>query len=267
MSQKSLVIVSSDRLYTGAVALRQAAENYGLNARIAVINEDDIVGLVNASDYAMFRIKPGTYDFYTSIQADIDARYAEKFRGFLAAFDKLQTFEILQKNNIPTPQSYYISRDDTIRSFPAVIKVLHGNQGNGVALLKSLADFDTFMMEYNEDSYLVQEFIEQATGHDKRLLVAGGKLIGAMERRATKDDFRANLHQGGRAEKYAPSEQEIDLAIRTVKAFDLDLAGVDIVDSDHGPLVLEVNASPGLAIGEVIGVDVAKEIIEELFHD
>jgi ribosomal protein S6--L-glutamate ligase len=145
--------------------------------------------------------------------------------------------------------------------------VLHGNQGNGVALLKNQADFDAFVAEYNEEGYFVQDFVEQATGHDKRLLIAGGKLIGAMERHSTTDDFRANLHQGGQATAYTPTEREVELAQLAANAFGVDFVGVDIIDSIDGPLVLEVNPSPGLKIGEIIGVDIAEKIIKELFHD
>ena len=109
----------------------------------------------------------------------------------------------------------------------------------------------------------MQEFIEESKGTDKRLILVGETCIAAMRRTSQTDDFRANLHLGGAMETYAPTAQEVAYAVSATKAFNLRFAGVDIIDSRRGPLVLEINPSPGFSIQAVSSNDIAEEVIKQ----
>ena len=147
---------------------------------------------------------------------------------------------------------------------PHVVKLNEGTQGNGVMLTEKLSAsrgaIETLRGLYA--NFLVQEFIAEAKGADLRCFVVGDRVVAAMRRQAPKGDFRSNLHRGGTAKAVRATRAEMETAVRAAKILGLGVAGVDLIRSKRGPLVLEVNSSPGLeGIEEATGVDVAGAII------
>ncbi|HEX7380345.1 MAG TPA: RimK family alpha-L-glutamate ligase, partial [Pirellulales bacterium] len=150
---------------------------------------------------------------------------------------------------------------------PLVVKLLEGTQGIGVVLAETQQAAESVIEAFREleANILVQEYIHEAGGSDVRCFVIGGKVIAAMERRARAGEFRSNLHRGGTATQARLTPAERSTAVRAAKAMGLNVAGVDILRSNHGPVVMEVNSSPGLeGIERATEVDVAGKIIEFL---
>lgn len=195
-------------------------------------------------------------------------------QSFRLARDKWQSLQTLAAANIPVPESALAGELCSSNalcqpfSFPIIIKTLSGSQGVGVMLSESQSSaislLDTFKSV--QIKTLAQQFIQEARGQDIRVLVVGNEIIATMSRFSPSGDFRANIHQGGRAEQIELSDTEKQLAIRATQVLGLDVAGVDLIRSQHQTLVLEVNASPGLEmIEKVSGVDIAGKMVEALF--
>jgi ribosomal protein S6--L-glutamate ligase len=186
--------------------------------------------------------------------------------------DKFRSLQILARKGLPMPlTSFAQSPDDTedlvrmVGGAPLVIKLLEGTQGRGVILADSHQSAVSIINACKEMSanILVQEFIEESRGTDVRCFVIGDKVVAAIKRQARDGEFRANVHQGGKAIKVKLSPQERAIAIASAKAMGLRVAGVDLIRSNHGPLVLEINSSPGLeAIEKTTHVNIAGKIIE-----
>lgn len=189
------------------------------------------------------------------------------------ARDKLRAAQILTKAGVNSPKTL-VSRNsadidgliDQI-GLPVIIKLATGTHGNGVVLADTKKAAKSALQAfylYNEDgtNILLQEYIEESAGTDIRAFVVGSRVVASMKRKSLDDDFRSNLHKGGegRVVKLTPEEEKI--AIRAAKAMGLHIAGVDLMRSKRGPLVLEVNASPGFGIEKVTGRNVAEKIIE-----
>jgi ribosomal protein S6--L-glutamate ligase len=186
--------------------------------------------------------------------------------------DKLRCLQILAREGIGLPVTGFAhaTQDidgliDTVGGAPVVIKLLEGTQGIGVVLAETNQAAKSVIEAFRqlEANILVQEFIKESHGVDIRCFVVGGKVIAAMKRQGAEGDFRSNLHRGGKAEKIKLTPEERSTAIRAVKAMGLSVAGVDLLRSNHGPVVIEVNSSPGLeGIEGATGVDVATSIID-----
>jgi ribosomal protein S6--L-glutamate ligase len=186
--------------------------------------------------------------------------------------DKFRALQLLARKGIPMPlTSFAQSPDDTedlirmVGGAPLVIKLLEGTQGKGVILAESHQSAVSIINAFKEMSanILVQEFIEESRGTDIRCFVIGEKVVAAIKRQAKDNDFRANVHQGGRAVKVKLDPQERAIAIAAAKAMGLKIAGVDLIRSNHGPLVLEINSSPGLeGIEKTTHVNIAAKIIQ-----
>ncbi len=186
--------------------------------------------------------------------------------------DKLQSLQILSKAKIGLPKTVFTNYsknvDDIIQHVggaPLIIKLLEGTQGLGVVLAETKNAAKSVIEAFNglQARVIIQEYIEEAKGADIRVLVIDGKVIGAMKRQGEEGEFRSNLHRGGTAEIVNLTEEEADAAIEAVKALDLAVAGVDMLQSKRGPLILEVNSSPGLeGIERATGNDIAKEVIK-----
>jgi len=186
--------------------------------------------------------------------------------------DKLRSLQILSKNGVDMPKTVFASNKSSSKDVialsggaPLVLKILEGTQGVGVVLVdtekaaKSVLDA-FYGMDVN---LLVQEFIEEAGGADIRVLVVGGQVVGAMKRQGAEGDFRSNLHQGGSATAHKLTRKEKSTALAAAKAMGLGVCGVDMIPSSRGPLVMEVNSSPGLeGIEKSTGIDVAEKIME-----
>jgi len=192
--------------------------------------------------------------------------------AIMAARDKLRCHQLLAAQGIDMPVTVFGDNpDDTddllamLGGPPHVIKLTEGSQGRGVMLTEkpsaSRSVVDALRGLYA--TFLLQEFVAEAAGADLRCLVVGNEVVAAMRRQAPDGDFRANLHRGGSAEGVQLDAAEADIAIRAARALGLGVAGVDLIASARGPLVLEVNASPGLeGIERSTGVDVAGRIID-----
>lgn len=185
--------------------------------------------------------------------------------------DKFRSLQLLARKGIPMPlTSFAQSPDDTedlvrmVGGAPLVIKLLEGTQGKGVILADSQQSAVSIINAFKEMSanILVQEFIEESRGTDIRCFVIGDKVVAAVKRQAKDGEFRANVHQGGKALKVTLSPQERAIAIAAAKTMGLKVAGVDLIRSNHGPLVLEINSSPGLeGIEKATHVNIAGKII------
>jgi ribosomal protein S6--L-glutamate ligase len=186
--------------------------------------------------------------------------------------DKLRSLQILTKSGVGIPKTAFARHpgdvDYLIKQVggtPLIIKLLEGTQGLGVVLAETRKAAKSVMEAFMsmEANILVQEFIEEAKAADLRVLVVDGKVVGAMKRQGKEGDFRSNLHRGGGAEAIKLSRAEKTAAVKAAKALGLRIAGVDMLQSARGPLVIEVNSSPGLkGIEEATNVDVAGKIIE-----
>ncbi len=186
--------------------------------------------------------------------------------------DKLRCLQILAKEGIGLPVTgiAHATQDidgliDTVGGAPVVIKLLEGTQGIGVVLAETHQAARSVIEAFRQldANILVQEFIKEASGEDIRCFVVGGKVIAAMKRQGIEGEFRANLHRGGKAEKIKLTPEERSTAVRAAKAMGLSVAGVDLLRSHHGAVVIEVNSSPGLeGIELATGIDVAGRIID-----
>ena len=194
------------------------------------------------------------------------------------ARDKLRSAQILTKAGVDTPKTL-VSRntadiDDLLDQIglPVIIKLATSTHGNGVVLADTKkaarSALQAFYL-YNEDgtNILLQEYIEESAGSDIRAFVVGSKVVASMKRQSLDDDFRSNLHKGGGATSVKLTEEERKMAIKAAKAMGLHIAGVDLMRSQRGPLVLEVNASPGFGIEKITGRNVAAKMIEYVEHN
>jgi ribosomal protein S6--L-glutamate ligase len=148
---------------------------------------------------------------------------------------------------------------------PLVVKLLEGTQGKGVVLAETHKAAESLIDAFRnlDANFLVQEFIKEAGGADIRCLVIGNKVVAAMKRQAKEGEFRSNLHRGGTASLIRLTPEERSTAVRAAKKMGLNVAGVDLLRSNHGPVVLEVNSSPGLqGIETATGKDIAGMIIQ-----
>lgn len=188
--------------------------------------------------------------------------------------DKLRSMQLLAKSGIGIPKTV-VSRNttdidsllDQLGGTPVIIKLARGTHGNGVVLAETKKAAKSVLQAFyltNDDgtNILLQEFIKESAGTDIRAFVVGSRVVASMKRQSLDDDFRSNLHKGGEGTSIKLTEEEKKAAIKAAKAMGLNVAGVDLMRSDRGPLILEVNASPGFGIEKVTGRNVASAIIE-----
>ena len=188
--------------------------------------------------------------------------------------DKLRALQLIGNSGVEMPVTGYVhlSRDIesvllTVGKPPYVIKLLEGTQGRGVVLTETMEAAVSAIetMKKIDANILIQEFISEANGEDIRAIVVGDKVVASMKRKAKPGEFRSNVHLGGSVEGYKLTEDEEKSAIKAAKVLGLSVAGVDLIQSQRGPLILEVNSSPGLeGIERASGIDVAGKIIDYL---
>lgn len=185
--------------------------------------------------------------------------------------DKLRSMQLLAKAGVGIPKTVFARETadfdgvlEQVGGAPVIIKVARGTHGNGVVLAETrkaaLAVMQAFYVE--GVNFLVQEFIQESAGTDIRAFVVNGKVVASMKRQSLDDDFRSNLHQGGEGKPIKLTDEERKTAQKAAKAMGLPICGVDMMRSDRGPLVLEVNSSPGFGIENVTGHNVAEKIID-----
>jgi ribosomal protein S6--L-glutamate ligase len=188
--------------------------------------------------------------------------------------DKLRSMQILARDGVGMPVTAFANDSshaqevlDIAGGVPVVIKVLEGTQGIGVVLAETKNSAISVVQAFQgaDIAVLVQEYIREAAGRDIRALVVGRRVVATMERSGAKGEFRANLHRGGKAVKVELTPEERKAALKAARAMGLNVAGVDMLRAKRGPVVIEVNSSPGLeGIEAATGADVAKAIIEFL---
>lgn len=186
--------------------------------------------------------------------------------------DKLRSLQLLARAGIGLPVTGFArsTKDiagvlDTVGGPPVVIKLLEGTQGVGVVLAETRKAAEAVMQAFRQldGNMLVQEFVSEAGGSDIRAFVIGRRVVAAMTRQSAEGEFRSNIHQGGTGTKVKLTPEERTTAVRAARTMGLNVAGVDMLRSHHGPVVMEVNSSPGLeGIETTTGIDVAGKIIE-----
>jgi ribosomal protein S6--L-glutamate ligase len=188
--------------------------------------------------------------------------------------DKLRSMQLLARDGIGLPVTTFAhdpkQTDEVLKlagGAPLVIKLLEGTQGLGVVLADTNRSAQSVIEAFRatNTNILVQEFIKEAGGTDIRAIVVGGKVIAAMKRTGAEGEFRSNLHRGGSANVIKLSPEERSTAVRSAKSMGLNVCGVDMLRANHGPVVMEVNSSPGLeGVEKATGLDIAGKIIEHI---
>ena len=196
---------------------------------------------------------------------------ANRSQAISRSRDKLRCLQLLARKGIGLPVTGFAHSTKDIEGLiniiggaPLVVKLLEGTQGIGVVLTETTQAAKSVIEAFRglNANILVQEYIKEADGMDIRCIVVGDKVVAAMRRQGAPGEFRSNLHRGGKAEKIRLTPEERSTAVRAAKTIGLNIAGVDILRSNHGPVVIEINSSPGLeGIEAATGVDVAGKII------
>jgi ribosomal protein S6--L-glutamate ligase len=193
-------------------------------------------------------------------------------QGISRSRDKLRSLQLLSRNGIGLPVTgiAHSTKDidgliELVGGAPLIVKLIEGTQGVGVVLAETKKAAESVIAAFRQldANILVQEFIKEAKGADIRALVIGGRVVASMRRQGAPGEFRSNLHQGGYAEKIKLTPEERSTAVRAAKTMGLNVCGVDLLRSNHGPVVMEVNSSPGLeGIEQTTGIDVAGKVVE-----
>jgi ribosomal protein S6--L-glutamate ligase len=189
--------------------------------------------------------------------------------------DKLRSMQLMARAGVGIPKTVFsrgmtTNVEDLIEDLggaPVVIKLARGTHGNGVVLAETKKAAKSvlqafYVMDDDGTNIMLQEFIKESAGEDIRAFIVGGKVVASMKRQSLDDDFRSNLHQGGSGKSVKLTEEERKTAQKAAKAMGLSICGVDMMRSERGPLILEVNSSPGFGIEKVTGRNVASHIID-----
>lgn len=197
---------------------------------------------------------------------------AVESQALVRSRDKLRSLQILARSNVGMPKTVFTNYSkevkkiiDSVGGAPLIVKLLEGTQGYGVVLAPTRKAAESIIEAFHsmKARVIVQEFIEEAKGADIRAFVIGNKVVGAMKRQGKEGEFRSNLHQGGSGTLIKLTKREREVALTAAKSMGLAIAGVDMLQSSRGPLVLEVNSSPGLeGIEKTTNRDIASEIID-----
>ncbi len=233
--------------------------------------------VIDEFDAIIPRIKPSVTFYACALIRQFDAMNTyclNSADAITKSRDKLLATQLFAKHDIHIPITGFANSPlDTkdlikmVNGAPLIIKLLESTQGKGVVLAETTKAAESVINAFKsiKTNILVQEFIKEANGQDIRCFVVNGKVVAAIQRQAEKGEFRANIHQGGSASKIKITTAEKKLAIKAAKILDLPVAGVDIIRSNKGPLLLEVNSSPGLeGIEAATGLDIANIMIEAI---
>jgi ribosomal protein S6--L-glutamate ligase len=197
---------------------------------------------------------------------------ANESQAIARSRDKLRSLQLLSRHDIGIPPTVFVRRREDVRAairkaggVPVILKLLEGTQGAGVILAESAKSAESVLdaMRSLGQNILIQAFIAEAAGVDYRAIVVGSRVVAAMARRAVEGEFRSNLHRGGSAEAVTLDAAFQATAVHAAEVLGLNIAGVDLIPSHEGPMVLEVNSSPGLeGIEKATGVDVAGAMLD-----
>jgi len=246
-----------------------------LEQRISVDSKAYVASLSTRPDAIIPRIGVGLSGFgqclITGFEAADIYTVTSSF-GLLHSRDKFLAGQVLAAEGIDVPKTMTFASPRSIDSaikavggYPFILKKLKGTQGNAVHLIEDEEKAHRKLGKYirKHHPFLIQEYIKESKGSDLRCFVVGGKVVAAMKRTAAKGDFRANIHAGGHGESIELTAPEREMAVKAARILNLDVAGVDILQSLSGPKLLEVNSSPGLqGIEKATGKDVASYIIK-----
>lgn len=196
---------------------------------------------------------------------------AVESQALVRSRDKLRSLQVMARSDVGMPKTVFTNYSkevkniiDSVGGAPLIVKLLEGTQGYGVVLAPTKKAAESIIEAFHsmKARVIVQEFIKEAKGADIRAFVIGNKVVGAMKRQGKEGEFRSNLHQGGLGELIKLSKRERKVALTAAKVMGLSIAGVDLLQSDRGPLVLEVNSSPGLeGIEKTTNRDIASDIV------
>ncbi|MDD9959429.1 MAG: 30S ribosomal protein S6--L-glutamate ligase [Gammaproteobacteria bacterium] len=233
--------------------------------------------ILNDLDAVIPRVKPSITFYGCALVRHFESIgvYAlNSSQAITGARDKLYSMQVLLQNGLDIPVSGFANSPidtadliDMVDGAPLIVKLLQGTQGQGVVLAETKKASESVINAFKSlrANLLVQEFIKEADGTDLRLFVVDGKVVAAMQRKAAAGEFRANIHRGGSATLIKPSVTERRMATKAARVLGLKVAGVDIIRSEKGPLLLEVNSSPGLeAIEDATGKDLAGIMISAI---
>lgn len=233
--------------------------------------------IIDEFDAIIPRIKPSVTFYACALIRQFDSMGAyclNSAEAITQSRDKLLATQLFAKHDIHIPITGFakspLDTKDLIKMVngaPLIIKLLESTQGKGVVLAETNKAAESVINAFKsvQTNILVQEFIKEANGQDIRCFVVNGKVVASMQRQAAKGEFRANIHQGGTASKIKITSEERKLAVKATKILNLPVAGVDIIRSNKGPLLLEVNSSPGLeGIENATGLDIANIMIEAI---
>ena len=225
-------------------------------------------------DVIIPRISASLTKYGTSIVRQFEMQNVATSTSSIAivrARDKLRSMQLLAKAGVGIPKTVFAREAsdlddvlDQVGGAPVIIKVARGTHGNGVVLAETRKAAKAVMQAFYVEgvSFIVQEYVSESAGTDIRAFVVNGKVVASMKRQSLDDDFRSNLHQGGEGNIVRLTDEERRTAVKAAKTMGLPICGVDMMRSDRGPLVLEVNSSPGFGIEKVTGRNVAEKIIE-----
>ncbi len=286
---KIILLASNPKLYSNQRII-EAAKTRGHEVEFANVGDCYIKIAPNACevfsgerirlekiDYVIPRLKPSMTFYGTSIVRQFEVMGIKCLNGsqeITKSRDKLHTMQILSQHGIGVPitsfaNSSYETKDliKLVGSAPLVVKLLEGTKGVGVVLAETNKAAESVINAFRslKADVLVQHYIKESKGCDLRCFVIGDEVVASMERIAQDGEFRANIHLGATARAVEISDEERSLAIRAAKIIGLEVAGVDMVRSNSGPKLLEINSSPGLeGIEGATGIDVAGKMIEYL---
>ncbi len=225
-------------------------------------------------DVIIPRIAANLTKYGTSIVRQFEMQGVFSTSGSLAinrTRDKLRATQILARSGVGIPKTVFARETAEVEDLieqaggtPLIIKVARGTHGKGVVLAETKKAAEAVMQAFYVEgvNFLVQEFVKESAGTDIRAFVVNGKVIASMQRQSLDDDFRSNLHQGGEGTAIKLTDEEKKTALKAAKAMGLPISGVDMMRSERGPLVLEVNSSPGFGIEKVTGRNVAAKILD-----
>ncbi len=284
---KISILSVSENIYSTARLIEEAEER---NHQVTVINHTKcsvLIGnhkpkiiyegrnIINEPDVIIPRIGSSVFRHGAAVvkEFEMNGVYSTaKSLGIARSQNKVRTLQILNRKNVPIPKTVFSINPDNIEEqiellggAPVIIKLQEGTHGLGVILADSKKSaksiIDTFISM--DTSIMLQEFIQESNGEDIRAIVAGDKIIASMKRKGTKDDFRSNIHRGGSGQRIYLTHKEEEIVLRAAKYIGLPVCGVDLIRSNRGPLLLEVNSTPGFQGMEYYtDVNVAGQIIK-----
>ena len=282
----NIVVLSANKNLYSTKRLVEAGEKRGHHMRVIDHTKCDLViekhkpsviyngeELVNV-DAVIPRIGASVTFFGTAVVRQFEMMKvftAVESQALVSSRDKLRSLQILARAGLGLPKTAYSNYSKEVDKViskvggaPVIIKLLEGTQGLGVVLAETKKAAESVLEAFNglKARVIIQEFIKESKGCDIRAFVVDGHVVGAMKRTAKEGEFRSNLHRGGSAQLIELSQEEEITAIKAAKALGLGVAGVDMLQSERGPLILEVNSSPGLeGIEAATKKDIAGEII------